>query len=68
MIRDYKTFKELFRDLYYKKITINDAEREQDKFNVIIGVLRDYTPRGDKYIEAKNKVLKNIKKFYEGRE
>ena len=68
MIRDYKTFKELFRDLYYKKITINDAEREQDKFNAIIGVLSDYTPRGDKYIEAKNKVLKNIKKFYEGRE
>ena len=23
---DYKTFKELFRDLYYKKITIDDAE------------------------------------------
>ena len=27
---DYKTFKELFRDLYYRKMTINEAERKQD--------------------------------------
>ena len=29
----------LFRDAYYKKITINEAERKQDEFNAIIGVL-----------------------------
>ena len=40
---DYKTFKELFRDLYYKKMTIDDAEHIQDEFNSILGVLRDYT-------------------------
>ena len=40
---DYKTFKELFKGLYYKKITIEEAEREQDEFNAIIGVLEDYT-------------------------
>ena len=56
---DYKTFKKLFRDPYYKKITINDTEREQDEFNAVIGVLSDYIPQGDKYIEAN---------FYEGRE
>ena len=65
---DYKTFKELFRDLYYKKMTIDDAEHIQDEFNSILGVLRDYTPRGQKYIEAKNNLLDNVKKFYEGRE
>ena len=27
---DYKTFKELFRNLHYKRITIEEAEREQD--------------------------------------
>ena len=27
---DYKTFKELFRELYYKKTTIDDVERKQD--------------------------------------
>ena len=27
---DYKTFKELFRELYYKKTIIDDVERKQD--------------------------------------
>ena len=65
---DYKTFKELFRDFYYKKITIDKVERKQDEFNAIIGVLEDYTPRNNKYIEAKNKFLNNVKNVYEGRE
>ena len=46
----------------------NDAERDQDEFNAIIGVLSDCTPRGNKYIEANNKLQKNVKTFYEGRE
>ena len=50
----YKTFKELFKGLYYKKCTIDEAEREQDEFNAIIGVFEDYTPKNNKYIEAKN--------------
>ena len=37
------TCKELFKGLYYRKITIEEAEREQDEFNAIIGVLEDYT-------------------------
>ena len=65
---DYKTFKELFKGLYYKKITIEEAERDQDEFNAIVGVLEDYTPRNNKYIEAKNKLLNNVKKVYKGRE
>ena len=65
---DYKTCKELFKGLYCKKITIEEAEREQDEFNAIIGVLEDYTPRNNKYIEAKNKLLNYVKKIYEGRE
>ena len=35
---DYKTFKELFKGLYYRKITPDEAEREQDEFTTIIGV------------------------------
>ena len=62
------TCKELFKGLYYRKITIEKAEREQDEFNAIIGVLEDYTPRNNKYIEAKNKLLNYVKKIYEGRE
>ena len=30
---DYKTFEELFRDTNYKKMSINEAEREQDEFD-----------------------------------
>ena len=30
---DSKTFNELFRDLYYKKMTINDAQIKQNEFN-----------------------------------
>ena len=31
----YKTFKELFRDLYYRNMTIHEAERKQYKFDGI---------------------------------
>ena len=65
---NYKTFEELFRDLYYKKTAIDEVERKQDKFNGILGVLENYTPRNNMYAEAKNKLLNNAKKFYEGRE
>ena len=65
---DYKTFKELFKGLNYKKITIDEAEREKDEFNAIIGVSEDYTPRNNKYIEAKSKLLNDVKTFYDKRE
>ena len=35
-----KTFKELFRDLYYKKMTTNDAEMRQNEFNSIVVTLK----------------------------
>ena len=50
---DYKTFKELFRDLYYKETTIDEVERKQDEFSAVIGALKKYTPRDNKYVEAK---------------
>ena len=33
-----------------------------------MGFLEDYTPRNNKYIEAKKKLWNNAKKFEEGRE
>ena len=65
---DYKTFKQLFEDLYSKKMTIDDAEMKQDEFNSILGVLSKYAPKTQKYIEPKNKLLNNARNFYEGRE
>ena len=64
---DFKTFNELFWDLYYKKMTINDAEIRQNKFNSKRDVLDNYSPKDKKYIEAKNSLINNAKSFYEGR-
>ena len=58
----------MFKNLYYKKITIDEAEREQNESNVIMNALKAYTQRNNKYTETKNKLLNNFKKLYEGRE
>ena len=65
---DYRTFKELFRDLYYRTVTIDEAESKQEEFNVVIVALKNYTPRDNKHVEAKNYLLNNAKNFNEGRE
>ena len=65
---DYKTFKELFRDLYYKKITIDDAESKQDEITGVMGALKGYVPRNSRYVEAKNKLVNDVENFYKGKE
>ena len=65
---DYKTCKDLFRDLFYKETTIDDAGRKQNEFSRVIAALKKFTPRENKYVEAKNRLLNNVKNFYEGRE
>ena len=57
----------MFRDLYYKQTTIDDGEGKQDEFSAV-SVLEGYALRDNKYVEAKNKLLNNAKKFYIGRE
>ena len=63
---DFKTFNELFRDLYYKKMTMNDAEVRQNKFNSKHDALDNYSPKNKKYIEAKNSLINNAKTFTRG--
>ena len=64
----YKTFKELFRDLYYRTITIDEAESKQDEFNTVLHLFKKYSPKHDKYVILKNNFVDNVSKFYEGRE
>ena len=64
----YKTFKELFRDLYYRKMTIDESESKQEYFNAVLVVLNKYTARDQKHIKAKNELLDNIENFYNRRE
>ena len=53
---DYKTFKELFQDLYFKKMLIDDAEMKQNEFDAKLNALSGYSPRNQNYIEAKRKI------------
>ena len=65
---NYKTFKELFRNLYYRNITIDEAESKREKFNVVFHLLKRYNPKHDKYVTLKNNLVDNASKFYKGRE
>ena len=65
---DYKTFKELFRDIYYGTFKINKAKQRQYEFNAELNALSWYFPRNEKYIHEKSKLLDNVKNFYKGRE
>ena len=37
--RDYKSFKKIFRDIYYNKFSIEEAENMQEKFNAVLAAL-----------------------------
>ena len=65
---DHRTFKELFRNLYYTTITIDEAESKQDEFNTMLHLLKKYSPKHDKHVTLKNNLADNVSKFYEGRE
>ena len=65
VIKHLKNYLEMF---IKKKKTINDAEIKQNEFNSIIDAFDNYLPRSQKYIEAKNSLLNNVKNFYNGRE
>ena len=54
----------MFRDLYYKKATIDDVERKQDEITGVMGALKAYAPRDNKYVEAKNNLVNNVENFY----
>ena len=41
-------------------------QKQQEEFDAIIGVLDNYTPKNEKYVEAKNKLLKIVKKNLQG--
>ena len=51
----------LFRDIYNRNIPINETERKQDEFNAVLNALSRYSPTDQKYIEAKNELLYNVK-------
>ena len=41
---------------------------KQNKFNSKLDALNNYSPKTEKYIEAKNSLINSAKNYYEGRE
>ena len=55
-------------DFNEEPLSLEGKTLMEDEFDSKLAALRYYTPKVEKYIEAKNKILDNAKKFYEGRE
>ena len=49
----YNSLKELFKDIYYKKLSIEKAEGIQEEFNVVLGTLKKYKPKDSGYKKKK---------------
>ena len=64
ILKHLKSYLEIFIN---RKMTRDEAELKQDEFNAVFSALSNYSPRDQKYFEAKNKLLNNVKNFYEGR-
>ena len=64
----YNSLKELFKDIYYKKLSIEKAEGIQEECNVVLGTLKKYIPKDSEYKKEKINILDNAKRFYDGRE
>ena len=65
IIKHLKNYLEIF---ITKKTTIDYVERKQDEITGVMGALKAYAPRDNKYVEAKNKLVNNVENFYKGRE
>ena len=66
--REYNSLKELFKATYYRNLKIEDAERKQDEFMVVLDALDKYKRRKPDYETPIKNILINSKKFYDGTE
>ena len=65
---EYRSLIELFKAIYYRSLSIKDAESKQDEFMSIFNALEKYRPRNLDYVTARKNLLINAKKIYDGRE
>ena len=64
---DYRSLKKLFRAIYYRNLSIDNAERIKDEFMGVLSMLERYRPRNLDYVTAGENHLINAKNFYDGR-
>ena len=60
---DYKSLLELFKEIYYRRITIEEDEAIQEEFD---GAMEKYKPKKEPYIKKRGKLLINAQNFYDG--
>ena len=65
---DYRSLKELSKAIYYRNLSIEEAERMQEEFKGILGALEKYNPENPEYVAAKSNLLINAKNLCDGRE
>ena len=63
-----KHLKNYLENFITKKTSIDYVERKRDEITGVMGALKAYAPRDNKYIEAKNKLVNNVENFYKLRE
>ena len=66
--RDYRSLKELFKVIYYRKISIDRAEDIQKEHKILLDALEEYGPKTPDYVKKRIELLDNAKKLYDGRE
>ena len=62
----FKTLDKLIKDIRNKNMAIDKAEIKQNKFAEKLDKLKAYPAKRSKYINLKESVSKNVKKFYDG--
>ena len=62
------TLLQLFKAIYYRDLSIDKAERKQDEFETHLTALEKYRPRNLDYVTIREKLLTNVKNFYDGKE
>ena len=65
---EYRPLLEFFKAIYYRNISIKEAEAIQEEFDAIIGALKKYKLKKQKYKENKEKLLIYADNSYKGRE
>ena len=65
---DYSSLLESFKAIYYRNISIEEAEAIQEEFDGVYGELEKYKPKKEPYVGKREKLLTNAQNFYDGRE
>ena len=62
---EYRSLKKLFKAIYYRNLSIEEAERIQNEYEAILYQWEKYNSRNPDYIKKKKDLLINAQNFYD---